>query len=259
MQNQLRPSSFTLKSQPVRPELKPQDDTPEGWYDLWKQNPTPQSGARLFQSVDGSLRQAARKWAGDDSPVVMGQAKSLLIDALPRYDSSKAGLSTFIDRQLQPLTRWKARKNIGVKVPTGHVQQIRILEELDNDMEDELGRAPSVQELADRSGIPLSQIAKLNRQKYPVLGEKVSQDGDGGQNFVEDQAIKGNEDLWVKTVYHSLPEIDQVILQHTLGLYGVRKLSNQAIAKKLRLSPGAISQRKARIQRFLDEPPTEMQ
>jgi DNA-binding NarL/FixJ family response regulator len=43
-----------------------------------------------------------------------------------------------------------------------------------------------------------------------------------------------------------------VILEHALGLHGKPVLQNQQIAKKLRLSPGAVSQRKAKIQAKLN-------
>jgi len=41
-------------------------------------------------------------------------------------------------------------------------------------------------------------------------------------------------------------------MEHTLGMHGKRVLSNQDVARKLKLSPGAISQRKARIQSKMD-------
>jgi DNA-binding NarL/FixJ family response regulator len=41
-------------------------------------------------------------------------------------------------------------------------------------------------------------------------------------------------------------------MEHTLGMNNKKVLSNQEIARKLGLSPGAISQRKARIQQLLD-------
>jgi len=46
---------------------------------------------------------------------------------------------------------------------------------------------------------------------------------------------------------------NQKIMEWTFGLYGSPQLSNQAIAQRLKLSPGAISQRKANIQRILDQ------
>lgn len=241
------------------PEIKPVDNTPEGWYKTWSENRNPETGSKLLGALEPSMKAAARKWAGDDSPTVMGQAKKLIITALPRYDASRSSMATFVDRQLQPLTRWKSRKNIGVRVPTSAVQDVRRVALVEEELEDELGRAPSHEEIADKSGISLERLTKVSRMKYPVLAEAQQENGDGGKSFVEDQSVKGEEDLWQKTVYHSLTPVDQVIMQHTIGLYGANQLSNQAIAKKLRITPGAVTQRKSRIQKLLDSTPVEMQ
>jgi len=43
-----------------------------------------------------------------------------------------------------------------------------------------------------------------------------------------------------------------VILEHSTGLFGQPKLSNNDIARKLSVTPSAISQRRLRIQNQLD-------
>jgi hypothetical protein len=63
------------------------------------------------------------------------------------------------------------------------------------------------------------------------------------------------QESWHEFVYHDLDPIDQVILEHSLGLHGKQVLPNQDIARKLKLSPGAISQRKVRIQDQLNALP----
>jgi DNA-directed RNA polymerase specialized sigma subunit len=42
-------------------------------------------------------------------------------------------------------------------------------------------------------------------------------------------------------------------MEHTLGLNGKKVLANTEVAKRLSISPGAVSQRKSRIQSRLDE------
>lgn len=245
-------SSFTLKMKPVTdmPVLK--DDTPETIFEAWKTDRNPEMGAKLLHSLQPSIDHAVRKWTGDANPVAVGQARSLLIDALPRYDPSKAQLATFVDRQLQPLQRWKSRKNLGVKVQTGMVQELSQLKRVQAELDDELGRAPSYEEIADRSGIPMQRIQKLRKMRHPGIAEAATVDSDGNEMFAEDQSVEDQTQLWHKTVYHSLNSVDQVVMQHTVGLYGADVLPNQQLAKKLRISPGAVSQRKLKIQKLLD-------
>ena len=54
-------------------------------------------------------------------------------------------------------------------------------------------------------------------------------------------------------VYQGLSPLDQRVMELTLGMRGNKKLSNQEIAAKLNRSPGAITQRKTKIQQLLDQ------
>ncbi len=59
--------------------------------------------------------------------------------------------------------------------------------------------------------------------------------------------------LRAQFLYHDLDPYDQVILEYGLGLNGSPKLPAAQIARRLKLSPGAVSQRASRIQQQLDE------
>lgn len=241
--------SFTM--QPRKAPVVPKEDTPEGWYSVWKQSQDPDAGAGLLKSMHESLRAATRKYAGSDDPITLGHARSLFVKALPRYDG-RSSLETFADRQLQPLIRWKARKEIAVRVPTLKARKLRQIQQAEDELEGELGRSPSHDELADHTGIPVKLIGQLQRMKYPVLSDQWQGTGED-QVQAGDQGVEDNNQMAVRVVYHSLTGPDQIILQHSLGLYDAPVLSNEAIAKKLRISPGAVSQRRTRIQAMLDE------
>lgn len=237
----------------AKPPAKPQATSVEDLYARWQQDPTPDNGGQLLKTLEPHIAASARKYAKDDNPVLMGRAKSLVIDALPRFDPKRgASLVTFIDRQLQPLQRWQARKTLGVRVPTRDVQLRKQLENVSMELEDELGRAPSLQEIADRSGTPYKEITRLNRQTYPQIAEREMAGSEGGHVSAGDQAVDTEDlDLWKRAVYHDLSPVDQFIMQHTWGIYGAPQLSTQTIAKRLKITPGAVSQRRAKIDGYL--------
>jgi hypothetical protein len=54
-------------------------------------------------------------------------------------------------------------------------------------------------------------------------------------------------------VYQDLEPTDQQILEMTLGMNNRRKMSNLDIAKALNRTPAAITQRKMKIQKLLDQ------
>jgi len=246
-------SQFTLmptKKQTELIELK--DNEPETVYAAWKTQQTPQMGSKLLRSLEPAIGDAVQRWTGSRDAVAMSKARSLVIDSLPRYNPDKSKMSTFVNAQLQPLQRWRARKNIGIKVPTADVQQMSWVQKTRDSFEDEYGRSPSSQELADRSGIPISKLNRLQQHKYPVIAERAIPNEDGEDLFMEDAGVSNSQDLWSKTIYHSLNPVDQFIFEHSMGLYGAAVLSNTEIARRLKLTPGAISQRKSKLQTLLD-------
>jgi DNA-directed RNA polymerase specialized sigma subunit len=54
-------------------------------------------------------------------------------------------------------------------------------------------------------------------------------------------------------LHEELPERDQKILEWSLGLHGSNPISNLEISSRLGVTPGAVSQRKAILQRRLEE------
>ncbi len=247
--------AFKIKQKPA--PLLPQDDSPDGWYQLWKSTQHPDAGAGLLRAMDADIRAATRKYAGSDDPVALAQGRQLFVGSIGRYDPAKGtSLATYTDRQLQPLIRWKARKELPVRVPTLKARQIRQILSAEDELTSELGRSPSLVELADQTGMHPKKIQALKKLKYPVLSDQW-QAGKGDDEMMQlgDQAATDdNEQLWTKVVYHSLAPAEQVILQHSTGLYGAEVLSNAEIAKKLHVSPGRVSQLRTKIQSMLDDP-----
>ena len=165
----------------------------------------------------------------------------------------RSSLSTFVDRQLQPMKRWAAQRRVGVKMPTSVATQAYLVSQVEQELEDQLGRAPSRAEVADASGIPITRLRRIARTNVPVVAER--QLANDGESYAEagDQAIEDDQQLAMQMTYYSLNPINQFIMERTMGLYGQKPLSNQEIARRLKISPGAVSQRKATIQRLIDQ------
>ena len=117
-----------------------------------------------------------------------------------------------------------------------------------------MGREPTDAELSDRLGISLQRLNKI-RQYQPGMstGQAESADPMQGQPASIMPNQHENEEYCAQIVYMDLGPMDQKIMEWTLGMNGHKKLSNQEIAKKLNRSPGAITQRKMRIQKLMDQ------
>jgi len=244
---------------PTKSILSPPDeDTMESAFSRWQQD---QSQANLSQVVSQAkphLSKAVQRHLRTTDPVAMGKAKALFIAALPRYDAQMSSLPTFIDRQLQPLIRWQATRQGTLRLPDRMRTESAALSNAEKQLKDENGRAPSTRQLADYTGLSSRRIANLRRATINTFtaSADVGESLEGTPDQFGDLAVHNDpaaSKAWINFVKHDLSDIDQFILERTLGLDGNDKLSNKSIAESLRISPGAVSQRKMRIQQLLDK------
>jgi DNA-directed RNA polymerase specialized sigma subunit len=140
-----------------------------------------------------------------------------------------------------------------MRVPERVMLESQRLHAYSQELEDEMGRMPTDAELSDRLGISTKRMAKI-RSYQPGMSSGQAEHGDPmqGQPASQLPGQQEHENYWVDIVYQDLGPLDQKIMELTLGLNGHEKLSNQDVAKKVGRSPGAITQRKMKIQKLLD-------
>lgn len=226
-------------------------------YTDWKTEPNGDGMSRLMEQLKPQMQKSARRYAGDVDPVTMGKAKQLVIDSLDRYDPQKASLETYVDRQLQPLMRWNSRKNRQVRLPDKMQMDAVAIRRAIEDIENETGRDASARQIADHTGLPIKRIAKVRLADQRLVADsRAMSDDESGAGTAGDLPVvddKTSHESWLHFIRDDLSPIDQVILERTTGLDGAKVWSNQELAARLRLSPSAISQRKARIQALIDQ------
>lgn len=230
----------------------------EPHYNAWKSDPNPSNTGHLVKALSPVVDSAIRSYAGgpsNDSPTLRSKAKLMIIKALKNYDPSRAKLRTHMMSQLQGLRRASAKEGQILSIPEQVAIDLGKLNESENFLRDKLNRDPSVIELADHTGISKKRIQYVRSSRPTVSEGAISniRGAEGSDKYSPSVQAPQDNRAWQDFVYHDLEPIDQIIMEHSLGLYGKRILSNQDVAKRLNLSPGAISQRKARIQSKLDQ------
>jgi len=220
-----------------------------GVYKAYQQAPNPQNTASLLKAVHPVIDEALRSYAGSEAntATARARAKILTLEAVQRYSPDKAKLRTHLLSHLRGLRRMTERSTSGVYVPEQWRLDAQKIELAHNDARDELGRDPSDAELTERTGIPLERI----RRARAVPGVLASSQLEGTMEN-PDPDHKAWE-RWVDGIYHDLDPVDQIILEHSTGLHGKEVLPATVLAQKINLSPGSVSQRKARIQTMLDQ------
>ena len=187
-------------------------------YTAWRKSPNPETSGQLLKTVQPVITEAIRSYGGGSaaSPTLVGKAKQLTLSALQNYDPNRSKIRTHLLTQLQSLRRVATKELQAVHIPEQLLLDLGHLHGGEATLRDTLGREPSDAELADHTGLSLKRISYAR----------------------------------------GLRPISQSILEHTAGLHGRPILSNQELAAKLRLSPGAVSQRKAKIQEKIEMAPS---
>jgi len=219
-------------------------------YDDYVKSRTPESADKLLKKLSPVIDESLRSYGGSEAQTATAraQAKKLALEAVRRYDPERAKLKTHLLSHLRGIRRPIERSSAGVYVPEQWRLDAQRAHGVMEDLREDLGREPSEAELATKLNIPLDRIRRALTVPNTMASSQFegSVEGSGGTS-------QKAWDQWVEGIYHDLHPVDQVILEHSFGLHGKEITPANVLAKLVNLSPGAISQRKARIQQMLDE------
>jgi DNA-directed RNA polymerase specialized sigma subunit len=136
-----------------------------------------------------------------------------------------------------------------VQMESGHLKRV------EDNLTEKLGREPSTAELASASGLSAKRIAKVRAFRYPVSeGSMITLDDEGQEQgpAVVDTG-KERAEAWRQIVYMDADPVDQKIMEWSFGMHGAPQIEVFEMAKRLGVTPAAISQRRNRLQRMLDQ------
>ena len=219
-------------------------------YGQWKADPSKENNAKILNQLSPAISGATRMHVGDENPLIQSRARRMALGAIRTYDPTRSRLKTHITNQLRGLKRVNRKQSSVLSVPE-RVSLDRYNTELaQQELADDLGRDPSLSELADRTGPSIKRLTHVRGYSPAVAEGTMRQDAD----FLGAVSTPGAvSDVWQQIVYDEAAPIDKKIMEWSLGIGGRKLLSNAEIARRLKRSPGAISQRKQRIQDLLDQ------
>jgi len=230
------------------PDLQLEPDL-EAPYRAWRSKRNPQTTATLLTSLQPTIDRGLQLFGGGPNPVLAGKAKRLTLQALETYDPNQGRLATHVTNHLRGLQRSSRQQLSVLGAPQRAFAEYNRLNMAHQDLEDSLGRTPTTLELADKLSWSVTKIRKLQNLQMGVPASQLTQQLDNSWL----PGVQRQTGAWTDLIYPDLTPSQQLIIDHTLGLHGRRVLSNQQLAGKLGLSPGAISQQKERLQRILDD------
>lgn len=223
-------------------------------YNGWKARPDKVSTGGLLRTLQPSIDRAIQAHVGESHPLIRSRARSIVLKSLPKYDATKSSLNTYVMNQLYGLRRVNRQQTQIISTPERWSHEAGTLARDEANLQEMLGRAPTTSELADHSGVSLRRIARVRSFHQPLAeGQLEAATGSGHTSFDPRVNEASDDNRWADIVYLDLEPTDQKIMEHALGMYGRPVLQNQQIADMVGLSPGAVSQRKARIQAQLTD------
>lgn len=228
-------------------------------FDAWKKTQNPAANTKILTTVQPVIETALSSYVGPNpTPAIRAKAKLLALKALNTFDANAGNVRTHLLSQLQSLRRLSAQEQNIIAIPEQVGLDYQKLTEAENELRDRLSRDPSDDEVADATGLSTRRIKKIRAFHQPIAeGSTIIETGD---DYADAGGIASNipgqnnaQDAWLDFVYGDLSPTDKLIMDMTLGRNGRKKTSTQEIARKLNISPGAVSQRAAKIQNMLNQ------
>lgn len=218
----------------------------KAWYD----NPQDaEKASALYQASKPVMTRAISSYLGANAardPLLVGRAKQVLYTSLSKYDPSKGPITSYIWTNMQRVQRISNLQQNVVRLSEKDALAAVELEKTFQRLTDELGREPTDEELADDMGISIKRIEKLRRRKFGFESsfEAIQEEGTGNLPGSVTLGVASQDATIAKTLYDSTEDkIDKFILERLYGLHGRKPETPTEIAKKLKMTKSAVSQR----------------
>lgn len=219
-------------------------------YTAWKTNNDETTRDNLLTAISPFIEKNIRGIPGGDPNYLSIRGKILAMNALEKYDPEQSALETYLNHQLMPLRRTSRQQMNMLGLPDRLLLAGRDLDNVEIELTDELGRMPTTLELADRLSMSTKQIERIRRMGHARnSGSQLTPDEEGqtgGSEAVMRQLPDEYRHTFVLSALRNDPK-SALIYEHDQQLHGRQQLSTAELAQKLGLSPGAISQRRNRI------------
>lgn len=214
----------------------------------WQAEKTPETEAALHASLEPVISTAVHSFGGGD-PALKIRAKILAGNAINTYDpKAGASLSTHVYNNLQRLNRYRAARSRVLHIPENVRMDSAAIHRFVTDYTDKHGVEPSDSAISDGTGLSLKRIART-RTGNEMSGSQAETDKGDVSMFSQRNA----EQIWADYVYHDSDERSRKILEWSTGYNGQPILPKHEIAKRLRITPAAVSLRISKMMSKMQE------
>lgn len=217
--------------------------------DAWFATRDPALLTAAVESLEPKLANHLHRYGLGTDPLAKGKAKVLAARALKTYNpEAGAGFNTWLDRQMQPLTRFRRLRATAIKIPEKIQLTNMTIDRATAEFQNEHGRDPELEELADASGLSVARINKVRGSYRKMTGESSFENSLAGE-FEPDHLTEAMNIVWDES-----DALDRKILEMKTGYGGKPQVASAAdIAVRLKMTPVQLSRRSTRLAAKLDE------
>lgn len=215
-------------------------------YDKWKMNPTPDALYEVTKSLRPTINSVLASMGAAGNPDLASKARVIAAKAVQTYDpASGTSLATWTSQQLRQLSRERRKSDSAIAIPEGVMLDAYALYRASSEFEDEHGREPTAEELADKAHMSVKRIEQV-RKKFRKVGTDTSDDPESTASAIQGEDTDFSRDA-LDYVYNDGDYLDKKLLEYTTGYGGAEMLDNKQIMAKLKLTPVQLTRRKASL------------
>ena len=223
-------------------------ESPSILFEVWKSDPSNENLSKVITALNPTIQYSLASNGVSGDPLLETKAKVLTARAVKKYDPSYGTtLPTYITSQLRKMIRVVRDLRNPVKLPERKLYEAAELSKAEEDFKDKYNKAPTVEELADFSGLSESKIKDIRKYFIKQISEnnfynKNLSYEDNPSSVDENPAVSSDfSDEALEYVYRDLGERDKKILEYMSGYKGSDILPPKEISRKLNISQSQIS------------------
>lgn len=215
----------------------------ENAYADWLRDKSHENMSKVLEAYAPTINSEIMRYSGS-KPLLRSKAKVLAVNAVKTFNPmSGARLNSWIVTNLQPLARYSVKQR-DIHISEVASRKAAEIASTTERMRDELGRDPTDDELSDELGLSPQRIAAIRSKAMASVASGTFDDsGDDDYSGVPGVTESDKVPFAQEAVYGDLSDTDKFIFDAATGSHGVKRVPAVEVARKLGISPAAVSQR----------------
>ena len=217
-------------------------------WNTWNSTKNSSDLTKLFKNMNPLIHHNIKPLKGSISDTVLeSEAKLQALKAFNSFDPNKGvQLATHVTNHLKKVNRIVYNNMELLSIPENRRIKFKNFEATETNLEEDLGRPPTINELSDNLGWSKAEVVRHKSENWKELSASNPNVSDIG--FHDD----ANSTL-ISYVYNDLAPKYQSVFEMTTGYGGNKEHSNKYIMKKLKMTQGQLSYAKTKIKKNIQK------